>query len=280
MTGNISWNSVLRKDRPLIFSILNCTPDSFSDGGEFINEVDIQNKIVDLLDASDVIDVGAESTRPGAKEISAEEQIERLAPVFSVLNTKNLDVLFSIDTRSADVADTSIFNGFRIINDVSGGNFDENMLSTIASSNALCVLMHMRGLPENMKTLTSYDDLVSEVCAELELVLNRAINSGIDENKIMLDPGIGFAKTPEQCLELIKKIDLIKKNLGFPLLVGHSRKSFIPTVIEQLTNSDKRDDIEWATAFLSRYLADAGVDALRVHDHKNTLKALKNSENF
>lgn len=274
----ISWQKILKKDRPLFFGILNCTPDSFSDGGKYIDEVSIKEKIDDLIfQGSDVIDFGAESTRPGAKQISSEEQLQRVASVL-----KNIDdrVLFSVDTRDAKVAQNSLDAGVRIINDVSGGNFDEQMLEVISDKNALCVLMHMRGIPENMTEHASYKNVVDEVCDELALIARNAIDCGVPESLIMLDPGIGFAKSAQDSLILLRNIEKIKKRLDMPILVGHSRKSFISVLFDSSPEKVKMEQKEWATHYLSSYLYEQGIDALRVHNPLQSIQSIKFVQNF
>lgn len=278
MSDRLTWQSILRKDRPLMFGILNCTPDSFSDGGQFTDEKTIVEKINDLvLQGSDVIDFGAESTRPGAKEISSDEQLLRIRPVLENLNS---NVLFSVDTRSADVAEKCVSSGIQIVNDVSGGRFDEGMLNVISETDSLCVLMHMRGNPETMNNKTTYNNIVDDVCFELSEIVQHAIDFGISENSIMLDPGIGFAKTPEDSLGLVKNAHVIKERLGFPLLVGLSRKSFLAYLFDEDPKKVKMEQKEWATHYLSSYLFDQGIDALRIHNPLQSIEAMKFLNNF
>lgn len=273
-----SWQNILRKDRPLMFGILNCTPDSFSDGGEYFDEQSIVKKVDDLISqGSDVIDFGAESTRPGANEISASKQLLRLKPVLENISKQ---VLYSVDTRNAQVAKECLASGVQIVNDVSGGNFDEAMLSVISENNALFVLMHMRGIPRDMNERRTYTNVVDDVCAELSLSIQSAVDNGVSESSIMVDPGIGFAKTWQDSLTLVKKAALIKDRLGFPIMVGLSRKSFLANLYDGDPKMVKMEQKEWATHYLSSYLFDQGIDALRVHNPLQSIASIEFLQNF
>ena len=283
MAESLTWQKLLLKDRPLIFGVLNCTPDSFSDGGQYLKEKAIFEKLELLVsNGADVIDIGAESTRPGAKEISYEDQMKRLRPAFKYLEniSTSYNGNFSIDTRNSNVAKECLSSGINIINDVSGGNHDEKMFEVISNSKSLCVLMHMRGNPKIMQTLTKYENIVDDVCEELNVTIDYAIKAGIHESKIMVDPGIGFAKTPQDCINIIKNIDVIKNRLGFSVLVGLCRKSFISKYIISIRNMDESDMVEWATHYMSIYLYEHGVDALRVHEPGFTINAIRFAKNF
>ena len=175
MAESLTWQKLLLKDRPLIFGVLNCTPDSFSDGGQYLKEKAIFEKLELLVsNGADVIDIGAESTRPGAKEISYEDQMKRLRPAFKYLEniSTSYNGNFSIDTRNSNVAKECLSSGINIINDVSGGNHDEKMFEVISNSKSLCVLMHMRGNPKIMQTLTKYENIVDDVCEELNVTID------------------------------------------------------------------------------------------------------------
>ena len=275
----LSWDEVLEASRPIVCGILNVTPDSFSDGGEYDNLDSIELKIQSLIDdGARIIDVGAESTRPNAKEVSVNEQMERLENVFNVLKKKKYDsVLFSIDTRSSHVARTAIENGFSIVNDVSGGMFDQNMAEVVARLEALVILMHSRGTPETMLNLSNYDNIIEDVCRELSEMVETFQLAGTLKSRIMVDPGIGFAKTPEQGIEILDAIEIFKAKMGLPVMVGISRK----TIVSYMMSGDpsavpfsQRDEV---SAEMASSLASRGVDALRVHNVNKTFDSLRSA---
>lgn len=268
-----SWSSILEHDVPLICGVLNVTPDSFSDGGAFVEPDPTFEHISNMfIEGADLIDVGAESTRPNAQEILSEQECERLRHTFDYVSTS--DKLFSIDTRHAQTARIAVENGMHIINDVSGATFDPVMAETISETGALCVLMHMRGTPETMQSKTNYDDVIDDVCRELEERIAHATAGGVNPEKIMLDPGIGFSKTPEQNIELIKNCGKIKSRLGFPMMVGVSRKTVTSYMLTGDTQSASMADRDATTSILSVHFADAGIDVIRVHDVVGSREAL------
>jgi 2-amino-4-hydroxy-6-hydroxymethyldihydropteridine diphosphokinase/dihydropteroate synthase len=254
-----------------IMSILNVTPDSFSDGGKNFNtdEVTLANTIKSHIDAgATILDVGGQSTRPGAVQVSAKEELSRILPAVNLIKrlpeAKNVAV--SIDTYRADVAEESIKAGAHIINDVSAGLLDDNMLSTMAKLGCTVCLMHMRGTPETMNKLTSYPDgIIEGVGQELLERVRAAEAAGIRRWRIILDPGIGFAKTQEQNLELLRRLDELTKFPGlegFPWLVGTSRKAFIG----RITGVSEAKDRIWGTAAAIAAAVQGGSDIVRVHD--------------
>ena len=277
-----SWSDILRKDRSLIFAILNCTPDSFSDGGKYQSASDIESRIKYLFKSgADIIDFGSESTRPGASTVSYDEQMARLKPVLDHIDRKSItDKLFSIDTRNSAIAKECNDHGVNIVNDVSGGSFDPEMYATIASNDSLYILMHMRGVPSTMNEFCDYKDVVDEVCTELSNRVTSALDAGVKESSIMLDPGIGFAKTASNSLKLIKNVDTIKTRLGFPVMVGLSRKSFISKTYPDIPNCDNQDYVEWVTHYLGSVLSEQGIDALRVHEPLLAINAIKFHRNY
>jgi dihydropteroate synthase len=233
--------------------ILNVTPDSFSDGGLYSGvgaAVDRAKRMVD--EGADLIDVGGESTRPGAEEVSIDQEIARTAPVIENLAALGLPI--SIDTRKATVAKAAIDAGASIVNDVSGGTYDAAMLPLVADRRVPIVLMHMRGTPKTMDEQTSYADVVTDVKRELTERATSAKHAGVEE--ILVDPGLGFAKTTEQSVELVKRIDELRA-LGYPLVVGPSRKRFI--------GGELADRLE-GTLAVCAWLAAHRVDIVRVHD--------------
>ncbi|WP_330202781.1 dihydropteroate synthase [Cyanobacterium sp. Dongsha4] len=247
--------------RTYLMGILNVTPDSFSDGGNFYsvdNGVKQALKMVD--EGADIIDIGGQSTRPGAKQITLEEELNRVIPVIRALRQKS-DIPISVDTTRSEVAKEAIASGADIINDISGGTFDREMLPTIAKLNVPIILMHIKGTPETMQSLTDYQDLIGEIKDFLQKQINQATNLGIKKEYIIIDIGIGFAKNYEQNIELLRAINQFKL-MNFPLLVGTSRKSFIGKIL----NQDDPKKRVWGTAASCAYAITQGVDILRVHD--------------
>jgi dihydropteroate synthase len=254
---------------PLVMGVLNVTPDSFSDGGKFL-EI---NKAVDraLLMAeqgADIIDIGGESTRPGARQVSVAEEIDRIQPVLERLQGKH-DKFISIDTRKSEVAEIACKYGAGIVNDVSALRHDEKIALIAKSHNTYLVLMHMLRTPETMQVDIHYDDLVGDISDFLMKSADLAISYGIEKNKLILDPGIGFGKTVEHNFSLLKNIPRFKK-LGYPLLIGASRKSFIGKTLN-LTVEDRLEG-SLATAVFAII---NGADIVRVHDVLATVRAIK-----
>ncbi len=247
--------------RTYIMGILNVTPDSFSDGGEFNSVEKALSQARDMLNNGvDIIDIGGESTRPHAAAVSVEEELERVIPVITKLRQES-SIPISIDTTKAIVAQKAIAAGANIVNDISGATFDEEMLNTVEQLDIPLILMHIRGNPKTMQSMTDYDDVVTEVIEFLEAQVNKAIACGISKSRIIVDPGIGFAKTANQSLELLQRLDELKV-LNLPMLVGVSRKSFMRPIL----NKDKAKDRVWGTAAACYGVIARGADILRVHD--------------
>ncbi len=249
--------------------ILNVTPDSFSDGGRFLDPARAVEQARRMAEeGADLIDVGGESTRPGAAPVSADEEAARVLPVLRALKDA-LAVPVSVDTRRAAVAREALAAGADVINDVSG-LADAEMAGVVAPSGAGLVLMHMRGTPETMQRLTDYGDVVEDVAAELEESLARADAAAIARERVVLDPGIGFAKTAEQNLALISGLARIQARLGRPVLLGPSRKSFIGALLGGIP-ADARDagTVGACVAGLAR-----GARLFRVHDVRAARQAL------
>jgi dihydropteroate synthase len=252
-----------------IAGILNLTPDSFSGDGEFTPEKVINRIDAMIADGASVIDIGAESTRPGATLLSADKEWHRLAPVAGAVASRKNGAHFSIDTRHAEVARKALAAGFDWINDVSSAS-DPAMLQLAAETGCTLVLMHSLGIPADPKQALAKDvNPVDEVLAWGKLQLARAQQAGIDTARIVLDPGIGFGKSAEHSLALIKGITRLKA-LGVPVMVGHSRKSFL-----SLFTDKKSGDRDPETLAVSCYLAEQGVDYLRVHDVKSHAAMLR-----
>lgn len=249
-----------------IMGILNVTPDSFSDGGEFQQASSAVAQAEKMIsDGADLIDIGGQSTRPGAVQISLAEELSRVIPVITAIRQHNdssfTHIPISVDTTRAEVAEAAIAAGADLINDISGGTFDAQMLPTAAKLDVPIVLMHIRGTPQTMQTLTDYQDLLGEIKAFFGEQIDKAIACGIKKSNLIIDPGIGFAKDALQNIELIQRLDQLK-TLGVPILVGASRKSFIG----KLTGHTDPKDRVWGTAAACCGAISLGADLIRVHD--------------
>lgn len=271
-----SLETRLSSDKRLrIMGIVNVTPDSFSDGGKYL-ETDqaVAHALQLVADGADIIDLGAESTRPGSQSVSADVQLARLLPVVHGIRAFS-DAPISIDTTSAAVAQTLLTNGADIINDISAARFDECMLDVCKFFEAPIVLMHMQGTPGNMQQNPQYDDVVTEVCAFLLASVRRAQAAGLAPNQIILDPGLGFGKTPAHNLELMRNIDKLT-GLGYPLLIAASRKTFLRML---LTGDPKGPasiaELDTATQVTTMLSLVHGAQMVRVHNVKEAVNTLK-----
>jgi dihydropteroate synthase len=248
-------------DRTYIMGVLNTTPDSFSDGGEFdtVEKAVVQAR--SLRDAgTDILDIGGQSTRPQAVEISLQAELQRVIPVIQAVR-QEIDLPISVDTTRAAVAAAAIAAGADMINDISGATYDPAMLSTVAKLGVPIILMHLRGTPQTMQQLTDYQDLIGELLAFLQARIEAAVNAGVRRDWIAIDPGIGFAKTYAQNIEILRHLSEFQ-SLHCPLLVGVSRKSFIGHILEQ---PDPKQRV-WGTAAACCAAIAQGADILRVHD--------------
>ncbi|NET57854.1 MAG: dihydropteroate synthase [Symploca sp. SIO2E6] len=247
--------------RTYLMGVLNVTPDSFSDGGEFNTPAAALEQAQRLVDAgADMIDIGGQSTRPGAEPVSEAEELQRVLPVVAAVRS-SLNVPISVDTTRASVAQKAVAAGVNLVNDISGGTFDPEMLSVVAQLQVPIVLMHLRGTPETMQLLTDYQDLIGEIYQFLEGRIAAALAAGIERSHIIIDPGIGFAKTWEQNLSILRQLSTFQA-LDVPLLVGVSRKG----VIGHILNQPHPKDRVWGTAAACCSAIAAGADLLRVHD--------------
>lgn len=256
---------------PHVMGVLNVTPDSFSDGGQFdAADAAFEHAKTMIDQGADIIDVGGESTRPNAETLTIEEEQRRVLPVLARLvpyaHARGRKI--SIDTRNADTMESALALGVDIVNDVTALTHDPRSLAVVAQSQADVILMHMRGTPATMQSLTEYEDVVAEVCAYFEARLKACETAGIDRARITLDPGLGFAKTAAQNIELIQGIDVLK-SLGQPILIGASRKSMIARIAGDVpTNERIGGSIALALEAQRR-----GADVIRVHDVFETLQA-------
>jgi dihydropteroate synthase len=241
--------------------VLNVTPDSFSDGGDFntIETAIVQAKKL-VAEGTDIIDIGGQSTRPGAEQISLEEELNRVIPVIKALR-EEISLPISIDTTKASVAQAAVAAGADMVNDISGGTYDANMLPVVAQLGVPIILMHMRGTPQTMLQLTDYQDFIGEIYQFFAERIEQAIQAGISRSHLIIDPGIGFAKNYEQNLELLRRLSDFQ-SLNVPILVGSSRKSFIGRILNQ---NDPKLRV-WGTAATCCAAIAGSADLLRVHD--------------
>jgi dihydropteroate synthase len=247
--------------RTYLMGILNVTPDSFSDGGEFASiETALLQAREMIANGVDIIDIGGESTRPHAEPVSVAQELQRVIPVIEQLRQES-EIPISIDTTKAIVAQKAIATGADLVNDISGGTFDPQMFSTVAQLNVPIILMHIRGNPQTMQSLADYQDVVAEVAEFLTTQVEQAIACGVAKSQIAIDPGIGFAKTAAQSLTLLQRLNELKA-LSLPMLVGVSRKSFMTPILHQ---DDPKARI-WGTAAACYGAIARGADVLRVHD--------------
>jgi len=263
------WHGgVLRLDgRPLVMGILNVTPDSFSDGGDYFDREAALDRALQMKGA-DLLDVGGESTRPGAPPVSQEEEERRVVPVIEHL-AHRVGVPISVDTYKAAVARRAVEAGAALVNDVSGLRMDPAMAGTVAELGAGLVVMHMRGDPRTMQSDTRYADLVGEIFRALEESVDRAVEAGVPRERVWVDPGIGFGKSAEQNLVLLRRLEEFR-SLGCPVLVGASRKSFIGRT---LGIEDPKDRLEGSLAAAVVAVWN-GARILRVHDVRATRRAV------
>ena len=261
--------------QPLVMGVLNVTPDSFSDGGEYTTvEAALDHARVLQIAGADIIDIGGESTRPGAQRISLEEEQRRVIPVIEAI-VAQLGARVSIDTMNAATAAAAIAAGASIINDVSGGLADEQMFAVAAETGATIVISHWRGFSNVMDTQNTYNEIGADVAAELSARVDAPLAAGVAREQIVIDPGLGFAKDMKQNWQLVARLDQLEK-LGYPILVGASRKRFIAGAIEfdeSVTVSTERRDV--ATAVLTALLLQRKLWGIRVHNVLATTDAIR-----
>jgi len=262
----------LPTNRMIVMGILNVTPDSFADGGRFNTTELAVNRAFAMIDEGvDIIDIGGESTRPGAERISAQEEQSRVLPVIEALSKAN--VIMSIDTKQADTARKAIERGAHIVNDVSAGLADSQMLSSVAALGCPFIAMHSRGNSQEMGSLAVYQDVVKEVVVELTQRVEEAISAGIHSSNLILDPGLGFAKEAHHNWALLNDLEAIKA-IGYPVLIGGSRKRFLGSAV----NAQTPDEREEATVALTALIANKGIWGVRVHSVKPHRDAISIAE--
>lgn len=256
--------------KPLLMGILNITPDSFSDGGHFNSLPDAQQQAEKMLaEGADIIDIGGESTRPGAEPVAPDEQRQRVVPVITAIRRAFPNCQLSIDTTSSEVAAAALDAGATIINDVSAGNHDAAILSLAAQTQVPIILMHSVGPPKTMQDNPYYHDVLQEVLAALQQRIAAAQAAGVRADKIIIDPGIGFGKRKQDNLALLAALDKLVA-LGFPVLLGTSRKRFMGAICQV----DTPAELVTATAVTTALGVMAGVGIFRVHDIKENRQAL------
>ncbi len=261
----------LELSRPLVMGVLNVTPDSFSDGGRFIEQSAAVSYALKMEEeGADIIDIGGESSRPGAEPVPVEEELKRVLPVIGGIRRIST-IPISIDTYRHRTAVEALAAGADIVNDISAMRFDDGMAGTVAAAKAPVVLMHMLGTPRDMQRDPRYDDCVEEIAEFFEERIEHCLKTGIDRTKIILDPGIGFGKRLGDNLEILRRLERFKA-FGLPLLVGASRKSFIG----MLQNSDRPAGSRIGGSIASAVAAVVrGANIVRVHDVAETVEALK-----
>jgi len=265
----LSRRSIPRTRLPVLMGILNVTPDSFSDGGQF-NAIDtaIERALQMVEDGADMIDIGGESTRPGAEPVSLDEELRRTIPVIQKLS-QTLRVPISIDTTKAEVARQALDAGAEIVNDISGLTFDKNMLEVCRVADAGICVMHIQGTPQTMQQNPQYGNVVAEVIEFLQQQVDRCLMAGIPAERMCVDPGIGFGKTADHNLELMSAVPQIQQALQRPVLIGHSRKRFLSKILGRPVEEQSAGTIGVAIA-----LAELGTDVLRIHDVRAVHDAL------
>jgi len=260
------WNK-----KTYIMGILNVTPDSFSDGGKFLNtDAAINQARMMIQQGADIIDIGGESTRPGAEEVSVTEELNRVLPVIRAIREENRSVIISIDTRNSIVAKEAVIHGADIVNDISGFSWDLEMINVVAELHCPVVIMHSLSGPRTMQINPIYpENVVDAIYKSLYEKTQKALLAGIQRENIIIDPGIGFGKTLEHNIEIVQRINEFK-SLGYPLLVGISRKSIIAKILEL-----PLEEREEANIALNSYLASNGVNIIRVHNVEKHFRAFK-----
>ncbi len=269
---------ILLKEGPVsktgtaVVGIVNVTPDSFYPGSRVREVEEATRTVLQMFDHGAVIvDIGGESTRPGSRELSPAEEIDRVVPVIRSIKQERRSTILSVDTRHPETAEAAFVAGASILNDITG-LCSERMLDLVSQNEAPIVIMHMRGIPENMQNYPEYEDVVGEIMAFLESRAVKAIEHGISKERIILDPGIGFGKSYRDNIEILANIRRFK-GLGFPVMIGHSRKSFIGKILD-LPVEERLE----GTLAITAYCAMNGVEFVRVHDVKENIRVIETVE--
>ena len=263
-------------ERTCLMGVINITPDSFSDGGEYLEITKALERFEFCLNnGADIIDIGAQSTRPGAIDIGPDEELSRLLEPLKAIRNEYPKALISIDTFHSKVANKALEIGANWINDISGGRYDNNILKVVADLGCPYVITHSRGNIEDMHSKVSYKNFLNELINEIYEYIELAIKAGISNNQIILDPGIGFSKKTEHNLSIIKNIHLIR-SIGYPILIGPSRKRFIGEVLDE-PDSNKR--LMGTAAVVSKCVS-SNIELVRVHDVKEMYQIIKMSESI
>ena len=253
---------------PKIMGILNITPDSFYDGGRYNSKDKIKIQIEKMIiSGADIIDIGGYSSRPGAKDISIEDELNRVIPAIEIIKQKFPETIISIDTFRSRVANEAIISGADIVNDISGGNLDSNMFETVSKHKVPYILMHMRGNPENMMSKTNYENLTKDICKYFSQRIDKAKSCGI--NDIIIDPGFGFSKTTQQNYELLNNLEFFK-DFQVPIIIGVSRKSMIYKTLNTTPEKALNGSSVLHTIGLMK-----GANILRTHDVKEAVECVK-----
>ena len=262
-------------EKTLVMGILNVTPDSFYDGGRYDDLESALNHARKMIeDGADIIDVGGESTRPGSSHVSANEELRRIIPVIKELS-RETDRPISVDTYKAEVADKAIEAGAQIVNDISGLQADNEMVRVVAANNTPVIIMHIKGQPHDFPKDPIYDDLISEIILFFKKKIDFAVKSGIADNNIIIDPGIGFGKTPLHNLEILKRLSELKC-LNHQVMIGTSRKSFINSVLKPSEEGFSKDNSQLVGTLVTLIIAIMkGVNIVRVHEVKEAVQVTK-----
>ncbi len=254
-----------------IMGIINLTPDSFSDGGDFFSTENALIQATKFISSGvDIIDIGAQSTRPGAKEVGSRIEIERLIPTLKALRNNFPSLLISVDTFNSTVAHKALLNGANWINDVTGGRRDSKILDVVAQFKSPFVITHSKGNSQNMDKLNNYDNLIDDIISDLKILTNKALSKGVMKEKIIWDPGLGFAKDTGQNINILKNLERFKK-YGYPILIGASRKRFVGEVINK--SIPKERDI--GSLAVSCLCSLKKVELVRVHNVDLNFQVLK-----
>ena len=269
----MTQSTIFPQERATVVGVLNLTPDSFSDGGRFVSkgaDLDLEAAVAEaealVASGAGMLDVGGESTRPGAEEVPIAVEIARTRPLIEAM-AKSISVPISIDTRKAAVAEAALEAGATVVNDISGLQFDPMLAGVTARAGAGIVLGHLRGDPVTMQRHVQFQDVVEEVAAELRASADRALEAGIPAERIGVDPGIGFGKRLAHNLDLIANVGRIRRSVGLPVLVGPSRKSFLGELTGEPV--DRRVEATFAASAVAIF---SGADAIRVHDVEGALR--------